>query len=175
MQVWSRQLIGLMSLLLVGCVGLPAGLEPVVNFDAARYLGQWHEIARLDHRFERGLSRVTASYVRRPDGGITVINRGFAAETQTWRAVRGRAYFVKDPGTGWLKVSFWGPFYGAYVILELDPGYTCALVAGPSRDYLWILSRSPQMDPACVSRLVGIAEGLGFDTARLIFATGAVR
>ena len=111
----------LLTALLAGCVGRPDGVEPVSGFDIDRYLGTWYEIARLDHSFERGLSRVTANYSPRADGGVRVVNRGFDAAAGEWREAEGKAYFVEDPDLGYLKVSFFGPFYGAYVVFRLDP------------------------------------------------------
>jgi apolipoprotein D and lipocalin family protein len=156
--------------LLAGCVSIPEGVRPVKDFKLERYLGQWYEIARLDHSFERGLSRVTAHYSMRNDGGVKVINRGYLAETSSWEEAEGKAYFVEDSDTGYLKVSFFGPFYGAYIVFELDhENYQYALVSGPDKSYLWLLSRSPQMDEDTKSRLIARATALGFDTGKLIF------
>jgi apolipoprotein D and lipocalin family protein len=104
------------QILLPSCSGIPKGIKPVTDFQLDRYLGQWYEVARLDHSFERGLSNVTASYNLRPDGGIEVINGGYDMEKQRWREARGKAYFVGEPTVGQLKVSFFGPFYGGYNI-----------------------------------------------------------
>lgn len=154
--------------LLAGCTGAPTGVTPVEGFELERYLGKWYEIARLDHRFERGLSRVSAEYVKREDGGIDVINRGYDRQEGSWKEANGRAYFVDDPATGHLKVSFFGPFYGAYVIFELDEDYRYAFVSGPNHDYLWLLSRTPQVEQALYDRFVERAQALGFDTLGLI-------
>jgi len=151
------------------CTGVPDGLEPVAGFQLDRYLGTWYEIARLDHRFERGLSNVTASYTLRDDGGVSVINRGYDAADAEWQQADGKAYFVGDESVGHLKVSFFGPFYGAYNIIELDKaGYRYAMIAGPNRSYLWILSRTPTMDAAVLDRLIERARELGFATDELI-------
>ncbi len=159
----------LLVLLLAGCVGIPDGVKPVENFVLERYLGQWYEVARLDHPFERGLSRVTAQYSLREGGGVRVINRGYSAEDKAWKQAEGRAFFVERPDLGYLKVSFFGPFYGSYVVFELDHGgYQHALVCGPDRSYLWILARKPRMDRALLDRLVAKAAALGFDTDKLI-------
>ena len=160
----------LCAALLAGCVAVPDGIQPVSGFQAERYLGTWYEIARLDHGFERGMSRVTAEYRRRDDGGIDVVNRGYLADTQTWKQADGKAYFVQSPDIGYLKVSFFGPFYGSYVVFELDrQDYRDALVAGPDRSYLWLLARSPTLDAATRDRLVARAQAAGFDTSKLIF------
>lgn len=155
---------------LLGCTGAPEGVSLVTGFELQKYLGTWYEIARLDHRFERGLSNVTAEYSMRSDGGVRVVNRGFNAESGEWQEAVGKAYFAGDSDVGQLKVSFFGPFYGGYNILALDrKAYQFSLVAGPSRDYLWLLSRTPQMDPATIEELVRIAADLGFATDDLIF------
>jgi len=158
------------TLLAAGCTGLPQGITPVSGFDVNRYLGEWYEIARLDHAFERGLEKVTARYSLLQDGGLRVVNRGFDAASGRWREAEGKAYFIDDPHTGRLKVSFFGPFYGAYNIIRLDrSGYRYALVCGPDRSYLWILARSPELDRAIVDELVSYAADLGFDTSQLIY------
>ena len=157
-------------LLVAGCTGVPDGLTPVNNLDLDRYLGKWYEIARLDHGFERGLTHVTAEYSKREDAGIKVVNRGYDTEKQQWKEAVGKAYPVAEPTEGRLKVSFFGPFYGGYNIIELDDEkYRYSLVSGPSRSYLWILSRDPQMSPVIYSRLVKRASELGFDTSKLIY------
>ena len=140
------------------------------RFQVDRYLGQWYEIARLDHSFERGLTHVSAHYSMRDDGGVKVLNRGYSAKENTWKQVEGKAYFVQAPDIGYLKVSFFGPFYGAYVIFDLDrEHYTYALVCGPEKSYLWILSRTPHMTIDQRDTLVSKAADLGFDTEKLIF------
>jgi apolipoprotein D and lipocalin family protein len=160
---------GLCLALLAGCTGVPKGVAPVGGFELERYLGKWYEIARLDHRFERGLSRVSAEYLRREDGGVDVINRGYDAKADLWKQADGRAYFVDDPAVGHLKVSFFGPFYSSYVIFELDrENYRYAFVSGPDTDYLWLLARTPQVEPALYERFIQRATELGFDTAGLI-------
>ena len=160
---------GALALLLAACVGKPDGVEPVTGFDSARYLGQWYEIARLDHRFERGLSQVSAEYSQRDDGDIRVINRGYDDAKGEWKETEGKAKFVENPSVGFLKVSFFGPFYGSYVITELDPAYRYSLVTGDDRDYLWILSRTPTLDEATKKRLLDKAQALGYDTSKLIW------
>lgn len=161
----------LCAVLCAGCsVGAPEGAVPVTGFELDRYLGKWHEIARLDHSFERGLSEVTAEYSLRADGGVKVINRGFSKAKGEWKEAEGRAYFTGDKGTGQLKVSFFGPFFGGYNIIDLDKeGYRYALVCGPKRSYLWILSRSPELPEADLKRLLDRAAALGFDTGKLIY------
>jgi len=155
--------------LIAGCVKIPADVRPVDNFRLDRYLGKWYEIARLDHSFERGLSRVTADYSLREDGGVKVVNRGYAENEQAWKEAIGKAYVVRQPDQGFLKVSFFGPFYGSYSIFELDQeNYQYALVSGPDKSYLWILARTPEIDKDLLNTLIQKAGALGFDTDRLI-------
>ncbi len=163
----------LLLLTLAGCTGIPEGVRPVTGFQLDRYLGTWHEIARLDHSFERGLTDVSATYSRRPDGGVDVLNRGFTAAKGQWKEARGRAYFLDRPEVGSLKVSFFGPFYGGYHVFALDRDYRWALVAGYSHDYLWILARERQLPPAVLEDLLARARTAGFATEALIFPGGA--
>ena len=158
-----------LAVLVTACTGAPDGVETVSGFELKRYLGTWYEIARLDHSFERGLSNVTATYSFRDDGGVKVINRGYNEEDQEWDEAEGKAYFVGNEDVGQLKVSFFGPFYGGYNVIELDKeGYQYSMVAGPDRSYLWILSRTPEMDPEVLQTLIAKARDLGFATDELI-------
>ena len=158
-----------LSALLSGCVGIPANVRAVEDFDAQRYVGTWYEIARLENRFEKGLEKVAAEYGRRDDGGLTVVNRGYDPEKGRWKEATGKAYFVGPPTLGRLKVSFFGPFYGAYNVIGLDEDYGWSLVCGKDHAYLWILSRTPQLPDPVVKRLVEKAQGLGFKTDALVF------
>lgn len=159
-----------MLMLLASCTGMPDGVVPVRNFELDRYLGTWYEIARLDHRFERGLESVSAHYELREDGGVAVLNKGYDTNKQVWDQAEGKAYFVGDTDVGQLKVSFFGPFYGGYNIVELDlDNYQYSLVCGPNRSYLWILSRTPELDSKTLDRLVSKATELGFATDELIY------
>lgn len=155
--------------LLAGCLGVPAGIQPVNNFELDRYLGQWYEIARLDHSFERGLNRVTATYSLRDDGGVRVINKGFSTEDGQWREAEGKAYFINEANEAHLKVSFFGPFYGSYVVFSLDEDYQYAFIAGANTNYLWLLARQPTVDAELITHFKQRAQELGFDTSQLIF------
>ena len=160
----------LISLCACGCVSLPRGVHPVKEFDLNRYLGKWYEIARLDHPFERGLQGVTAEYSLRDDGGVRVVNRGFSTSKNEWKEVEGKAYFVRGKDEGYLKVTFFWPFYGSYVVFELDKeNYQYAFVTGSSKSYLWLLARSPSVSEELVDRFVKRATDLGYDTDELIF------
>lgn len=164
--------IFIMLFFLTACVGVPEGVEPVEGFELNRYLGQWYEIARLDHSFERGLTKVSAEYSLRDDGGLKVVNRGFDQDKNEWNEAVGKAYFIGESDIGQLKVSFFGPFYGAYNILSLDKeGYQYSLVSGPDRSYLWILARSPKLEQPIVDSLVDEAKQLGFPIGELIYVS----
>jgi apolipoprotein D and lipocalin family protein len=165
-----RHMAFALLLLLFGCTGIPEGVKPVDNFKLDRYLGRWYEIARLDHSFERGLTQVTADYSMRDDGGVRVLNRGFSEKEKAWKQAEGKAYFVQGPNSGHLKVSFFGPFYGSYIVVDLDhEHYRYSLVCGPNKSYLWILSRDPEIASDLKNTLVAKASALGFDTRGLIF------
>ncbi len=170
-KTYSALLI-LATLLVSACTGLPKGTSAVSGFELDRYLGTWYEIARLDHRFERGLTNVSANYSMQDDGGVRVVNRGYSTKTGEWEEAIGKAYFVDAPDIGMLKVSFFGPFYGGYNILELDAeNYEYALVVGPNRSYLWILARSPNLADDIVQSLVEKAGDLEFPVDELIYVS----
>ena len=169
-----RVFVLLMVLLLGGCLGMPERVTPVEAFQVERYLGPWYEIARLDHSFERGMVDVTAFYQWRSDGGISVLNRGFLPDSGQWKSAQGRAYFVEEPDRGYLKVSFFGPFYGSYVIFWLDEEYQHAFVCGPNLSYLWLLSRSRQVPPSVLADFKRRAKSMGFDTGALIYPVQTV-
>jgi apolipoprotein D and lipocalin family protein len=114
---------------------------------------------------------VTAEYSLRDDGGVRVVNRGFDATEGAWDEAVGKAYFVADEDQGYLKVSFFGPFYGAYVVFELDPDYRYAFISGPDRSYLWLLARTPDLPETVRQRFVERATELGFDLGELIWVT----
>ena len=165
-----KRMLLLFICLLTGCVGIPENVKPVDNFRLEKYLGKWYEIARLDHSFERGLTRVTADYSMRPDGSVRVVNRGYSAKDSKWKEAAGKAYSVKEPDQGFLKVSFFGPFYGSYVVFALDhENYQYSLVAGPSKSYLWLLARSPKMNEDIKNDLIAKARAAGFDTNKLVY------
>ena len=159
-----------LPVLLAACTGKPDSVVAVKGFELNRYLGKWYEIARLDHSLERGLDNISAEYSLRDDGGVKVINRGFSKEDNEWQQAEGKAWFVKDADTGYLKVSFFGPFYGSYIIFELDKkNYQYAFISGPDTSYLWLLARTPRVDNKITEQFVKQARQLGFDTSKLIY------
>ncbi len=156
--------------LIIGCMDKPKVFEPITDFELDKYLGKWYEIARLDHRFERGLQKVTADYSLKDDGNVKVVNSGFSTKKNKWKNATGKAKFAKDSNTGFLKVSFFGPFYGSYIIFELDKeNYQYAFIAGDNTSYLWFLSRTPTVSDELMDRFIKKAGELGFNADNLIF------
>lgn len=155
---------------LMGCTGIAPGIAPVSDFDKDRYLGTWYEVARLDHSFERGLSQVTATYSMRDDGGIKVINRGYSIKDQAFDEAEGKAYFVGDSNTGHLKVSFFGPFYGSYVVFYLDD-YQLAYVGSTNHDYLWLLSRTPEISEPEKDHFIATIKRSGYSVDDIIWVS----
>lgn len=171
--LWVTLTAATIGLAMTGCsTAPPEGLTSVSPFDVNRYLGKWYEIARLDHSFERGLTDVSATYSLKQDNSLAVINRGFNVKNDEWKSATGRALFTGSTNQGSLKVSFFGPFYGGYHVLALDQtGYQWALVAGPDRDYLWILARTKTLAPDIREQLVTQAKKMGFATDKLIWVS----
>lgn len=167
-----QRLFLVLTLFLSACVGLPENIKPVEHFKLDRYLGKWYEIARMDHAFEEGMIRVTAEYSLREDGGVRVINRGFYPKDKRWKETEGKAYLVNGTDRGFLKVSFFGPFYGSYIVFELDhENYQYAVVSGPDKSYMWLLAREPKLNDNTRNELIAKAASLGFDTNKLVFVS----
>ncbi|NUZ10922.1 lipocalin family protein [Pseudoalteromonas sp. McH1-7] len=166
-----RQLLlgAIVTISMAACTGLPNGIEPVKEFNVERYQGTWYEIARLDHAFERGMQNVTATYSQNSDGSIKVVNRGYVTEERVWKEAIGKAKFVANKEIAHLKVSFFGPFYGSYVVFELDEDYQYAFVTSYNRDYLWLLSRTPKVSEAVMNKFKATSDRYGFDTEALIY------
>lgn len=137
----------------------------VSKVDIYRYLGKWYEIARFDHRFERGMEQCIATYSLQENGKIKVTNQG--KKDGKWKTSEGKAKLTDKPGV--LRVSFWGPFYSDYRILVLAPDYTYALVGGSDEDYLWILSRTSKLKKETRDYLINEAQRRGYDTSKLIW------
>ncbi|WP_440056334.1 lipocalin family protein (plasmid) [Pseudoalteromonas sp. T1lg65] len=156
---------------LIGCTGVPQGIEPVKNFDLDRYKGTWYELARLDHRFERGMQNVTATYSINQDGSVKVVNKGLVTDEKQWKEAIGKAKFDDSSDVAHLKVSFFGPFYGSYVVFELDKDYQYAYVTSYDKDYLWLLSRTPSVDETVMQEFISKTKALGFKTDELIFVS----
>lgn len=146
-------------------------LEVVPSVDLSRYVGQWYEIARLPNRFQKKCAdSVTANYTLRSDGTIQVVNRCRKASGEFTTAT-GKAKIADKKTNAKLKVTFFWPFHGKYWILDLGQNYEYAVVGEPGRNYLWILSRTPQMDQALYLQLLAKMQARGFDTTRMIKTT----
>lgn len=158
-----------LAIVLGGCATMPRGASVVTGFDKARYLGTWYEIARYDFAFERNLDNTTAEYRLLDNGYIDVTNRGHDYVRDAWKVARGKARFRGPDTVAALEVSFFGPFYGAYIVIALDKDYRYALVAGNSTKYLWILSRTKTIPEEIRARYLALAESLGYDTRKLIW------
>ena len=168
-KIFMTVVLLLLTMLLVACV-YNAGRDTidrstVKNFDLKSYMGRWYEIARFDHRFERGMTDVTATYTLQENGMVEVVNEGMRGENMH-RAV-GRAKTTNKSGC--LRVSFFWIFYSDYNILALDEDYEWALVGSKSPKYLWILSRTRALDSATKREICDIAERRGYDTRKLIW------
>jgi len=144
-------------------------LSTIKELDLEKYMGTWYEIARYDHSFERGLVGVTADYSLRPDGKITVINQGYktSLDGKLSRA-KGKAKQPDLNEPGKLKVAFFLFFFADYFILELEKEYQWALIGSSSDKYLWILSRTPQLPPETLEKILNLAQKRGYDTDKLI-------
>ncbi len=155
---------------LVGMAGVDrkSELEVVGAVDLSRYAGRWYEIARLPNRFEEKCAdSVTATYTLRSDGKVDVVNRCRKANGE-YTTAKGKAKIVDKKTNAKLKVTFFWPFYGDYWILDLGPNYEYAVVGAPNRDYLWILSRTPQLDEQLYQSLLTKMATRGFETERMI-------
>ena len=167
--VGAAALMGVMMLSACSTPRTPEGVQPVSGFDVGRYTGQWHEVARIENSFERGLTQATATYSRNADNTIKVVNRGYDPVRKQWKEAEGRAEFVDSPDRAALKVSFFGPFYGGYNVVALDPDYRWSLVVGPDLGYVWILARDKQLTPEVREQVLAQARKAGIDVDRLIW------
>ncbi len=155
-----------LAMALAGCVSGPkVDNAPVAALDLNRYLGEWYEIARFDHSFERGLEQAKANYTQNADGTIKVVNSGIK-DSKPKTAI-GKGKTTDTPGL--LRVSFFGPFYADYRVMLIDKDYSHALVGSGDSDYLWILSRTPSLPENVKSELLAEAQRRGYDTGKLIW------
>jgi apolipoprotein D and lipocalin family protein len=145
-----------------GTEAIPA----VKNVDLNRYAGKWYEIARIDHSFEKGLTNVTATYTLMPKGKVRVVNEGYdSGKSGEKKTAVGKAWLPDPSQPGRLKVSFFLFFGASYKIIALDEEkYSFALVTSDTKDYAWILSRTPQMDQALYNSLLAMLKSWGFKT-----------
>ena len=148
---------------------IPKKAVAVTNFDKAKYLGKWFEIARLDYKWEKNLNNVTAEYSLKDDGTIKVDNRGYNVKKDKWEESIGKAKLVKKDNVGMLKVSFFGPFYSGYNVIAVDPDYKYALVAGESLKYMWILSRETTIPESVKADYLIKAQEIGYNVTDLVW------
>ena len=141
-------------------------LEVVPYVELKKYLGKWYEIARLPARFQEGCTATTATYTLSEDGSISVLNE--CIKNGKIKRAKGKAKVVDKKSGAKLKVTFFWPFYGDYWIIDLGREYDYAVVGTPNRKYLWILSRTPQMDDVLFSQLIESVKSKGFDVDKLI-------
>lgn len=151
------------------CSTIPKGAVAIDPFEKEMYLGKWYEVARLDFKFERNLNNTTAEYSLNENGTIKVDNKGYNTKKGKWEQSIGKAKFVENDSIAMLKVSFFGPFYGGYNVIAIDPEYKYALVAGSSLKYLWFLSRDTKMPEAVKNDYLRIAKELGYETEDLLW------
>lgn len=151
------------------CKTIPEKATAIKDFDKAKYLGKWYEIARLDFKFEKGLNNTTAEYSLNENGTIKVDNKGYDFEKAKWKQSIGKAKFVDKENVAMLKVSFFGPFYSGYNVIAIDDDYKYALVAGESLKYLWILSRETTIPENIKTDYLKIATEIGYSTSDLIW------
>lgn len=158
-------LMALSAMLFTGCESAKLDNNTVKSVDLSRYLGSWYEIARFDHSFERGMEYAMAHYTMRDDGKIDVLNTGI----KDGRAKDAKGIAKTTNQQGLLRVSFFGPFFSDYRIMLLDENYQYVLVGGSTNRFLWILSRTPQLDEATLSLILAEADRRGYDTTRLLW------
>ena len=152
---------------IIGCSKPYPPLDTVKKVDLQKYLGTWYEIARYEHYFEKGCRDVSATYSLKEDGDIKVINRCTKEEAGK-KEVVGVAY-ATDESNSKLKVSFFRPFYGDYWIIMLDDDYRYAVVGDPSREYLWILSRTPKLEENIKNNILNRLPKMGYSPEPLIW------
>lgn len=151
------------------CLSPDKDIEVVSNFSKEKYLGKWYEIARMDFKYEKDLNNTTAEYSAMDGNKIKVVNRGYNYKTGKWKEAVGKARFKTKEDKGELLVSFFGPFYGAYNIVALDPDYQYSLVMGGSETTLWILSRTKTIPAQVKEQYLAKAKELGFDVSKFIW------
>jgi apolipoprotein D and lipocalin family protein len=141
-------------------------LEVVPHVELEKYLGKWYEIAHLPAKFEEGCNETTATYTLSKDGSISVLNQ--STKNGKIKQAKGKAKIVDKNSNAKLKVTFFWPFYGDYWIIKLGNDYDYSVVGTPNRKYLWILSRTPQMDNKLYSQLIEYVKSKRFDVNKLI-------
>jgi apolipoprotein D and lipocalin family protein len=164
----------MLSLILATLTAAPSlfALEPlktVPKLDISRYLGRWYEIGRFQHKFEKNLVGATAEYSLRKDGRVEVLNSGFKKSLDgKYSSVKAVAW-VPDPKVpGALVVKFFGLFPADYLVFGLDEeNYQWAVVGNNSRQFLWFLTRTPEVSPELLEKMKSIAIAQGYDLSGL--------
>jgi lipocalin len=154
-----------LATMFMSCEKTTVDNSTVKEVNLNRYLGYWYEIAKFNHPFERGLDYAMAHYAMRDDGKIDVLNTGI----KDGRAEDAKGIAKTTDIPGLLKVSFFGPFFSDYRIMMLDTEYQYALIGGSNDNYLWILSRTPQLEEAAKALILAEADRRGYDTSKLIW------
>lgn len=167
----SKTLLCCLPLLGASCTSSDGIVTTTVpDLDLAKFAGKWYEVARFDHRFERDLVGCTANYSINDDGTIKVVNAGYKESMDgDYKESEGKARRPDDNVPGRLEVSFFLWFFSEYNVMELADDYRYALVGSRTEDYLWILSRTPQLDPIDKQYLLDQAKARGYDTNKLIW------
>jgi apolipoprotein D and lipocalin family protein len=173
-RILLTSVLALAALSLSGCaaafskhpVGNVAVPQPAKSVEISRYLGRWYELARYEQGFQKDCEGVTADYALRPDGKISVLNKCRKPDGKL-KDANGKAKVVDTATGAKLKVSFFGPFYGDYWVLDRAEDYSWSIVGEPSGRYLWILSREANPGQAKLDELIGRAKALGYDTSVL--------
>lgn len=163
-----RTLLLFSFLFFMGCSSHYAPLKTVEKVDIQKYAGTWYEIARYEHSFEKGCSDVNATYTLEAEGKIKVVNRCMRSDGLS--KAEGVAY-ATDTTNAKLKVSFFRPFYGNYWVLMLGENYEYALVGEESREYLWILSRTPTLSNELKEKILSKLPQFGYSAKKLIWTT----
>lgn len=169
--IFTTLMLGLVVLATVACSKSDDIVTTTVpTLDLQQYVGKWYEVARFDHRFERGLVGCTANYSINDDGTIKVVNAGYKESLNgEYKETEGKARRPDDKVPGKLEVSFFLWFYSDYNVMLLADDYRYALIGSKSSDYLWILSRTPELDPADKELILREATSRGYNTDGLIW------
>ncbi len=163
-----KKLLILLVCSLFGCSSKNQPLETVANVDLKRYAGRWYEIASYPQRFQKGCTCTTAEYTLSDKGYVIVENACNKDSVNGEKSgIKGKAFIVENTGNAKLEVQFFWPFKGKYWIIDLDSNYTYAVVGHPNREYLWILSRTPQMKEEIYNGILERVKAKGFDLAKL--------
>lgn len=157
----------ILAFFFTGCAVKHPHLETVKEVNLTSYLGTWYEIARYEHSFEKGCQNVSATYAQKDNGTISVLNQ-CTLEDGTHKKAQGVAYAV-DESNSKLKVSFFRPFYGNYWVLMLDDAYSYAVIGEPSREYFWILSRTPTLEQKILDTITLAMPKFGYKKELLIW------